>query len=301
MKNREQNTRIQRDLELYFLLVTGIYLLWQFSTQTTFFLQFPPFFNKMLFGSMVLIIFLRICCKGISLNNFGISIAVALVYFLVYLNDRYLFLLYTAIIIVGLKDIDYHRIFKLYCFTVGIGFAVTVLAGMTGSITNFIYVRAERGIRSSWGICYPTDLASTYFYTLLFLWVAWKKLPDWAMLILSISSVILSARIVYSSTGVICSILFCLCILYHMLEQHINVKCTGKNVFKVVDSFLIAAFPVFGGGFFALMMIYAKGMDIGYKLDRFFPRRLSLSVEAFRKYGLKPFGTPFEQVGGGFL
>ena len=291
---------LKKNLDTLFLILTGVYLLWQFSTQTTFFLQIPPFFNRLLFGVTALVAFLRVSCERLSIKRTGISIAVALVYFLVYLNDRYLFLLYTAVIIVGMEDIDYHQILKLYLLTVGLGFAITVLAGLTGTITNYIYIRAERGIRSSLGICYPTDLASTYFYILLFLWVAWKELPDWVMCILSVSSLYLSARIAYSSTGVICSLLFFAALLYHMLEQRINVKIPRKFVFLVVDNLLTAAFPIFGGGFFALMIIYAKGMKIGYKLDGFLSQRLRLSVEAFRNYGVKLFGTPFEQVGAGF-
>ena len=301
MGSNKQIITVRKALDTAFLTLTGVYLLWQFSTQTTFFLQVPSFLNKMLFASMTLIALLRVFCGGLSLKKTGISIATALVYILVYLNDRYAFLLYTAVMIVGLSDIDYQRILKLYFFTVGTFFAVTVIAGITGSITNFIFVRAERGIRSSWGICFPTDLASTYFYLLLFLWVAWKRLSDWKMLVLSISSILLSGQIAYSSTSFICSILFAVIILYHILEQYFEKKYPGKCVFfSLLDYLLIVAFPVFGGGFFALMVIYSKGLDIGYKLDRILSNRLRLSVEAFYKYGFKPFGTPFEQIGAGF-
>lgn len=292
---------INKYTETVFLALTGVYLLWQFSLQTAFFLQLPHHFNRFLFGLMVSAVFLRFCSKGLSLKSAALASAVALIYLLVYVNDRYPFLLYTAVIVVGLADIDYHRILKLYLYTVGAFFVITVIAGITGTITNYIYVRAERGIRSSWGICYPTDLASTYLYVLLFAWVAWRKLPDWVMLILSVTSVLLAGRITYSSTGVICSVLFFVMILYHMLEQKIREKGSYNFIgFKIIDALLTAAFPLFGCVFFVLMGTYAKGMGIGYKFDHFLSKRLSLSVEAYRNYGLKPFGTPFEQIGAGF-
>ena len=154
---------IQKYLIGLFLVLTGIYLLWQFSLQTTFYLPVPSFFSKALFGTMTSVVILRICSKGFSLKKTGISIIVAVSFILVYLNDKYSFLLYTAVLIIGLEDIEYQRIIKVYLFTVGLFFLVTVMAGITNSITNYIFVRAERGIRSSWGICYPTDLASKYY------------------------------------------------------------------------------------------------------------------------------------------
>ena len=292
---------IQKYLIGLFLVLTGIYLLWQFSLQTTFYLPVPSFFSKALFGTMTSVVILRICSKGFSLKKTGISIIVAVSFILVYLNDKYSFLLYTAVLIIGLEDIEYQRIIKVYLFTVGLFFLVTVMAGITNSITNYIFVRAERGIRSSWGICYPTDLASTYYYLLLFLWVAWKKLPNWIMLVLSASSIFLSGQIAYSSTGVICSVMFFFAVLFHMLKQYIDDKNPDKFVIlKLVDILLIAAFPAFGGGFFALMVCYAKGLNIGFKMDHFLSNRLRLAVDALRNYGLKPFGTPFEQIGAGF-
>ena len=142
MKYKNYTLNTQKVVESIFIALTGVYLLWQFSTRTTFFIQVPSLFNRVLFGSLVFVVFLKICCKRLSLKKIGICITVFLAYLLVYLNDRYPFLLYTAIIIIGLEDIDYRRILKLYLFTVGIGFAVTALAGITSTITNYIYVRA---------------------------------------------------------------------------------------------------------------------------------------------------------------
>ena len=99
--------RIQNILETLFLALTGIYLLWQFSTQTTFYMQIPPLFNRLLFGSITLIAFLRIFCSGFPLKRTVISVGAALIYCLVYLNDRYPFLLYAAVIIVGMTGTDY--------------------------------------------------------------------------------------------------------------------------------------------------------------------------------------------------
>ena len=250
---------------------------------------------------MSLTAMLLICCRGISSKEIWYGIIVSFVYTLVYYHDRYVFLLYIAVIIIGLTGVEYHRILKMYLFTIGLFFVITILAGITESITNFIYVRTERGIRSSWGICYPTDLATYYLYILLYLWVVWKKLPDWIILILSISSMVLSGSVAYSSTSFICSILFAGLIIYHAFERNNRVKWSHQFfVFRAVDIFLTVSFPFFAACFFFLMMLYAKGIDIGYKLNVFLSNRLRYAVEAFHKYGLKPFGTPFEQIGAGF-
>lgn len=293
--------KLQIYLENLMLFLTGVYLIWQFSTQTTFYLNIPPKFHLMMFGALAFTAAFRLLILGLTRKKVWLSIAVAFVYCAVYWRDRYGFLLFLSVLTVGLVEIDYRKILKVFLIAVGTYFLVTILAGVTGSIDNFIYVRTERGIRSSWGICYPTDLASTFLYLLVFLWVSWKQLPDWCMLLIGMFSVGLSAFIACSSTSLICSVLFLLLVLYHLLERRFEAsKQFDKYFSRGVDVMLPLSFPLLGGGFFALMFLYHRGSSVAYRMDRLLSGRLRLAVEAFQSHGLKPFGTPFDQIGGGF-
>ena len=284
-----------------FLGITGVYLLWQYSQCTTFALPYPWHFSRALIACMIAATILRIGLNMRMFLNMRLCFLAALVYCLVYYNDRYSFLLYTAVLVVGLAGIDYRKIIGTYLLFVGVFFLITIMAGITGTITNYVFVRAAKGIRSSWGICYPTDLSSSFLFLLMMLWVFCKKLPDPAMLVVCIFSLLLSWFITYSSTGVICGTLFLLLVLYHMLEQNLNRKNEGLRwVGKCVDDLLTVAFLICGCAFFALVFLYRKGFNVVFRLDHVLSSRLKLAVDVWEKYGIKPFGTPFEQIGAGF-
>ena len=307
LNQKGHNKNFRSFLDNMFLVFTGIYLFWQFFGTTTWFLPFPFWLNKALFVSMVGTAVLRTFYlemdigKGIMSPELWLPFLLSLAYGLAFLRGHYIFLLYTAVMTVGLRGIDYRKVLKTFLLSVGTGFLVTVMAGLPGIITNFVYVRAQRGVRSSWGICFPTDLASVFLFLLMALWNSWEALPDWGMLIFCTLSVLLSGKIAYSATSLFCSLLLIAAVLYHMLEIRIrSSSLLGCRIAKMTDILLEAAFPLGGAVFFACLFLYRKGVSSVYKLDTFLSARLKLASEAWDKYGVTLFGTPFEQIGGGF-
>ena len=299
--NRESKTyrRMARLLEVLFLALAGLYMLYRISKSTTFRLIWPSWFEPGLMHGLALIALLRLLTGKLKRRETLVAVAFALIYGMVYRTDGYSFLPFLGILTVGFIDIGHRKILRMYLLTAGTLFCVTVLAGYLGVITN--YVRIKNGLRSAWGISYPTDFASLGFYLLLALWVAADRLPDWVMLLICAVFGTVTWFIAHSSTSTICLILLFCAILYHMYELGIDRRHPGMRWTKRgVNLFATLSFPALALCMFAMMAMYARGMNVGYKLNSLLSNRLKYQVTAWQTYGLKPFGTPFVLHGDGF-
>lgn len=288
-----------RLLEALFLALAGLYMLYRVLKSTTFSLVWPNWFEPGLRHGLALIALLRLLTGRLRRKETLIALAFALIYGMVYRTDGYSFLPFLGILTVGFIDIEHRRIMRMLLFTAGAIYCVAVLAGYLGVITNF--VRIKNGLRSAWGICYPTDFASLGFYLLVALWVAADRLPDWVMLLICAAFGAVAWFIAHSSTSTICLMLLFCAILYRIFEKHIDRRRPGLAwVKRGPNLFATLAFPMMALCMFALMAAYARGMNIGYRFNNLLSNRLKYQVAAWQTYGLKPFGTPFVMSGDGF-
>ena len=288
-------------LETLFLAMTGLYLIYRISKSTTFHLVWPAHFESVMMWAMAVIAAMRLVSAGAIRKKSLAALVLAAVYVLVYRNDGYSFLLFMAIFTVGFIDVDYRKILKLYLLAAGLFYGVTLIAGMLGVITNFVTARAGKGIRSAWGMSYYTDFASLGLFLLMTLWVAMKKLPGWAMLLFCGGYLFLSACIAHSNTSTICACLLAFAVLYNAFER--SVVDQRKNLRwmkRGPEWFATFGFPLLALIMFLMMLLYARGLNIGYRLNTLLSKRLLYAVRAWRNYGIRPFGTPFQQNGGGF-
>ncbi|MBR3274429.1 MAG: RHS repeat protein [Clostridia bacterium] len=288
-------------LETLFLALAGIYLIYRVSKSTTFRLNWPTWFETCLMRGLIGVALARLLALGLRRWETLAALGMTLVYGMVYRNSSYAFLLFLAILTVGFIGIDHRKIFRMYLVTVGAFYVVTLLAGLMGVITNYVTTRAGRGVRSAWGMSYYTDFASLGLFILMGVWVACRKLPDWTMLLFCAGFVFLSAHIAHSNTSTFCAgLLFC-AVIWHGVERRFVDRKPGLGWMKKgPELFALFGFPLLALVMFALMLMYAKGTGIGYRLNTMLSNRLLRGVEAWKSYGLKPFGTPFEQHGAGF-
>lgn len=301
--NRESKFHrdLTRALETLFLALAGIYVVFRLSKSTTFRVSWPGWFETGLMICLGAVALVRFLMAKPRLPETPVAVAMALIYGLVYRADGYSFLLFLAIFTVGFIDIDYRKILKTYLAAAGAFYCVTLLAGMMGVITNYVVARAGRGVRSAWGMSYYTDFASLGLFILMLLWVVWKALPDWAMLIFCAGFILLSHCIAHSNTSTICAALLFCAILYYIFERRVIDRRSGLRwIKKAPELFAVFGFPLLAIFMFSLMLLYARGMNIGYTLNNLLSNRLRHSVHAWKNYGLTPFGTPFQQHGGGF-
>ena len=288
-------------LETLFLAMTGLYLVYRISKSTTFHLVWPTHFERILMCTMAVTAIARLVSAGAIRKKSLAALALTAVYVLVYLNDRYSFLLFMAIFTVGFIDMDYGKILKLYLLAAGFFYGVTLIAGMLGVITNFVTARVGRGIRSAWGMSYYTDFASLGLFLLMTLWAVGKKLSDWSMLLLCVAYMFLSACIAHSNTSTICAALLVLAVFYHRFERRVvEQRKNLRWMLRGPELFATYGFVLMSMVMFRLMLLYARGNNIGNRMNNLLSKRLYYAVQAWRNYGIKPFGTPFQQNGGGF-
>lgn len=299
--NRQYAPRIADALETAFLLLTGLYLLRGTEWITAFHLSWPAFLEPCLRYAMLAVAALRWLNSKSPIRDRAIAALMAAIYYIAYRTVGYDFLLYLGILTVGFIGIDARKILKTFLIAVGMMYCATVLAGVMGVITNYVYPRAGRGVRSAWGICYPTDLASLGLFLLLILWVAFRELPDWAMLCLSAAYMAVTWCVARSINGTLCNALFMCAILYRMVESRIvEQRHRLKWMKRSVDRLAMIAFPLCALCIFALLLIYARGTGIGYRINALLTNRLKYMVRSWEQYGPTPFGTPIEMTGNGF-
>lgn len=297
--NDKRIRRAGRALERLVLGLTGVYLALCALERTTFYLPVPPWFQKLLLAALALLALARLPFVGLKRKEPWIGAALGAVYFMVYRADRYIFLPFMAVLTVALIDIDYRRILRVWVFATGGVLAAAVVAALAGGIENFVYYRD--GLRSSWGICYPTDLSSWVLFLVVMLWAAWDGLPDWAAMALCVPSALLALRITQSRNSLACSALLFLAIAYHAFEGRFAIRAGRlKWMRRACDALLTAAFAAFAALSILMVAFYARGTAAGEGLNAFMSNRLQQAWLSYQEYGLTAFGSPLPQIGAGF-
>lgn len=194
----------------------------------------------------------------------------------------------------GIRD---QRIWKAYLLANGCLLFFTLFSALSGFVVNLVHTGTDF-IRSSWGIAYPTDMASSVLFFVLFFWLAFgDKIPDLVMLIPAVESLCNAYFIAHSLTSSICSILLIIFLFLHTLIQSLR---RPDRLLKFGGRCLLAEFPVFSLFTFFLIRAYLKGSSFAMKADGIFHSRVSLMAQAYQNYGLHIFGAPLPQDGNGF-
>ena len=287
-------------LEILFLLLTGFYLFTRVLSITTFLIPvggLDAWLPKALLATSLVHLFL----VGTRRWTAWLSLVLAADFYFIFRKTGYIEIVYLAALTIGFSGMNYRKVLKTFLISVGACFLIAIIAALSGAITNFVYPRAGYGLRSAWGICYPTDFATLALFLVLILWATWRKLSDWEALFFCAVSIAISAFIAHSRTSTICGGILLVMMLYHGLEdwytrnhpEHVRLN-------KCVNCLLVSAFPLCALVMLAVMLLYSRGTNIGFKLDNLMSGRLKYIFEAWQMHGLKVFGAFFEQIGNGF-
>ena len=294
------NIRLQKIMEYLFLCLIGVYLFYLFVNTTMFKIEFPANFERDFLRVFAFTACARAFGRGKADRKLMAGIGLLILFGIVFSVDQYYFLLYLGYGMLGCIDIDYRKVLKIYTIETGCLIFITVVAALSGAITNLVYI-SDRGYpRGSFGGNYPTDFASHILFFCLFLWCAYRELKDWAMLIIAFLCLLFTRYVVDSQTSTICSILLIICIIYHIFElQVIEKKNKLKSLKKIVDFLLVSAFPLLGSTFCLIVVLYMAGNRFSERLNQILSNRIGLAAQAIEKYGINLFGTPFSMVGNG--
>ncbi len=306
---------IGRIADELFLAAEGMYLAYIFSLSTMLSLDYPEDIND-IFG-LVLVLFgtLRVCLyitsvflagsiKSLQLRHFMVPAGVCaafFIYFFSFQETGYDFLVFLIILTIGNIGIDYRWICRTYVFSVGISLITVLLLGLSGSVKDLVYFD-NGAVRGALGICYPTDMASYVLFFVLALAVAFDKMPWGIAAFLGLLSALVSRFIASSDTSFICSLAFIVISgLFELDRKFFKEKNRFLRVTHLVLKWTVSlSFLIIGSFFIRMMLAYDLGEEAGLSLNNTLNFRLSLASDAWNKYGVTLFGTPFDQEGAGF-
>ena len=289
--------------ELLFLLTFAAYLVFLTLNSTMFKPELPGRFRDLLLIALFMTGSLKLALQLAAENsdnrkNFVKHILAALLaavmWLLVYRNDRYKFLLFLAVLTAAFVGTDYRKALKVVVVSVGTVVLSAVLCSFSGSIPNLVYDDTIR-LRSSWGIGYPTDFSAYLLFLSLIAWVAWKDLPDLFFLLPGVLSLVVAKVITGTNTDVICCILFLAAVVLSAVlrdQQH-------RVLDKLIHLASAVSFPLLAVMMVAMTWAYHEGNAFAQKLDIWNHSRLSLASSIYDEVGLSLFGSPFKQLGFG--
>ncbi len=254
---------------------------------------------------LVLLYFVDIfkCLKAV-INRDLKSLLLFLVVFVVsiccYLAGNYQFILFISAIMIALYDINYDKIISMQLFSVGFIILIAVLASQLGIIMNTCFVTDKAaGLRNSCGFVYPTVFASVILYFCLFLWIKKKKCSDWLMIIPGLLSFYVSYFVASSRTSALCSLVFTvLIVIYNLCKLLPQDNHVIKVIQKLFVFVLYLSFVIFAIITLVTSLMYFYQMPIANQIDALMSNRVSLAVRGAEKYGILPFGSNFELIGG---
>ena len=149
------------------------------------------------------------------------------------------------------------------------------------------------------GIAYPTDFAAWVLYMVLFMWLAFPRMPDAAMVPLCVVS-FFAAYVAISETSMLCTSLLALMVAYRVFERRV-IEAKGRLRFlkSLVSLAALGAFPALACLTWFLLAAYGRGYGFAVRLNSLLSTRLALAYQAYRQYGFRAFGAPLTQISSG--
>lgn len=243
------------------------------------------------------------CFKAVinrDLKSLLLFLAVFILSICCYLAGNYQFLLFISAIMIALYDINYDEIIATQLFSVGIIIMIAVLASQLGIIMNTCFITDKAsGLRNSGGFVYPTVFASVILYFCMFLWIKKKKCNDWLMLIPALVSFYVAYFVTSSRTSALCSLVFIVAIIIYnvcrLLPQDNSIVKVIRNIIMFL---LYASFIVFAIITLVTALLYYNQSPLAETINSLMSNRVALAVKGAKNYGIHPFGSSFELIGG---
>ena len=213
-------------------------------------------------------------------------------------GGEYQFLMFIPPIIFALYDIEYDKVISVYLVLIGIVLIVAIFSSQVNVISDYVYNGIDK-VRSSMGICYPTDYATIVLFFMMLLWTKKKKCSDWFMLFPAVISLLNAIFIAGSRTSMMCSILLIVGIIIYNVFDCLKDRFNFKSIKKIINILFICVVPICALFTLVISILYASGLPFAQTINTWMSNRLELTVSGARNYGIHPFGSFFELKGGG--
>jgi len=295
--------------EITYLIIFAIVLIYKFLITTMFEIEWPWFTTYLRFGLIAGYTVLKLFFKRKTYlpKEWMVTVLVLILFAIPsFLTTKYSFLIEVACFAVAAKDVDFDKILKVFLSVVSVLLVITLIASLTGFVTDLVYVVEGRGARHSFGIKYTTDFAAY----LLYLALGWVVLTERLCAEhAKRASLILALRILVPG-GFACVAFYC-CHAYTSVFSLVllTVYAIVESVWpgrvwkqRIIGTLGALAPAIFAALMFCLTKLYASGSAFALKLDTVLSNRLNITARAFAEYPIRLFGTSVEENGlGGVL
>ena len=272
------------------------------NTENKIVLELLSFFLLKPFVLLGIIIVLRyLCSEKYNIKQYLVVAALVFAAALIFQkHDSMPYALMLILLLVGAKDISFHKLLKLY-FSIIIFFSIiTIVAAQFGIITNLVWNVEGRNTRISFGFIYPTDFAAHLFFITLCYW--YMRGERLCYIEAGITAIL--GGLAYLFCEARCSTLMLLLlslVMFYFRFRYIKSKKRNmKSQIGSVFSLLLVFTPLMCSVFIHFFSIFFT-TNIKYMQDfnKLISGRLSLAKRAIDIFGFQLWGADIPMIGNG--
>lgn len=225
----------------------------------------------------------------------------ALIFFtvavLIALSARNNEILFIALLLYTVKDLNYRKIIKIGFYIYSISFLFTIIFSLLGIIPDWTYKRGEI-IRHSLGFYYATSTISVFLLIVLMYFYIRKSNFNYLELIAIETINVFLYKYTDGRLGFILITIILLFMIISKMKMLRRIFLSNKflKILKKVSyilPILLLVLMIF------FIIAYANNLNFAKNINEILSQRLKWSHNAFQKYPIKLFGTDIEWVGHG--
>lgn len=285
--------------EMLYLTAASLYILKQSFSGTLFHIPWPENFEIIIRGAILAAAVIRlIYALMYARKKLLVGFLTCAMFCISWLSTGYIFLLDTALLIIGAVGMPYRKILKTGFWTGLYVLLLALLGSLVGCIPDRIY--ASEPLRHAFGIAYPTDFAAHVTFLVLIGWVLYGGRRFMCPFICSVLSAVFVLYYCQAKCSTIVLGLLAIGIPYYVLTEAFRERFKIVPLLtKLEDTLLPHVLPFCAVLMIGLTYFFNTENIVWNRINEILSSRLNLGHAAMDKYGVSLFGTAFEQTGYG--
>ena len=296
---KDYTYKIKPVTEWLYIAAMTLYLLYRSFKNTTFDLSFIGKTDRFFIVMFSIVLGAQIITHLDNIKGIIIAAIVMAASIAAYQHNAYIDVIIGGFLIAGCIDVQADRILKIWTVVVVTVIIIAAFTALCGIIENYTYISfREYGyrVRGSLGIIFPTDSATWILFGLAYIWAAWKKITDEAMILVTCIAMALFYYYQNGQTAVLCGAIL---VVFIILDMILEKKGKGKICDHIIFWLITVAIPAATAMLVVFAHLYGKGSGLARRLDGIIDLRISESYTGISSYGIKLLGTNFKMYGFG--
>lgn len=195
---------------------------------------------------------------------------------------------------IGARNISFKKIAAVYLI---IATQIQIFAmafSILGISVNFVY-SMERGMRHSFGICYPTDFtAHILFIILVYCYLRWKKITYVEILMIFPISIVMY-KYTLARNNVLCLLVLGVFLLGYKILNHFHIDLRRSRIIPLLPYVM----PLCALLILVLSLLYNES-GVMQTINNVLSNRPFMGNVGLKEHGVSIFGSVFSESGFGF-